>query len=359
MALLPSIADTGRRGAKPKSVLGLLLVLTVIVAGLIGLSVPAYASGTGRIIIQPCLNLRQGPNGSTALIGCVPYNTTITIDCTANGNSVTGPYGATTLWDHTTYNNKAGYVSDAYVYTGQSGPVAGPCGTPSPPPPSGTKTISISGVVTCASGGVQGIWVNSSGGGSRFAGWKAFNTSVNDASYGATFTTHLPTTIQLRVGCGGSPTKWGTANLSPNRTVSGTKFLNAFCDNAGHCSWPATGKTAPYNEGAAGQCTQGAYNWWHAYAGYWPYFSGNAGQWASSGLNGWTATRVPMPASMVVWPGTTGHVAWVNSISQAASGAITLNITEENYDGTAAHPTGHIRSRSMAATAGLWYIPVP
>ncbi len=87
----------------------------------------APPGGTGTIMISPCLNLRAGPNGSSTLVGCVPDKTTITIDCTAQGNSVTGPYGATTLWDHTTYQNVSGYVSDAYVYTGKSGPVAGPC----------------------------------------------------------------------------------------------------------------------------------------------------------------------------------------------------------------------------------------
>jgi uncharacterized membrane protein YgcG len=84
-------------------------------------------AGSGRILISPCLNLRADPNGTTALIGCIPQNTIIPIDCTAQGNSVTGPYGPTTLWDHTTYQGVSGYVSDAYVYTGTSGAVAGNC----------------------------------------------------------------------------------------------------------------------------------------------------------------------------------------------------------------------------------------
>jgi uncharacterized protein YraI len=93
---------------------------------------PAPLPGAGRILISPCLNLRAGPNGSTSLVGCIPVNTTINIDCTASGNAVTGPYGTETLWDHTTYNGTAGYVADAWVYTGTNGPVAPSCSAPKP-----------------------------------------------------------------------------------------------------------------------------------------------------------------------------------------------------------------------------------
>jgi len=93
---------------------------------------PAPLPGAGRILISPCLNLRAGPNGSTSLVGCIPVNTTINIDCTASGNAVTGPYGTESLWDHTTYNGTAGYVADAWVYTGTSGPVAPSCSAPRP-----------------------------------------------------------------------------------------------------------------------------------------------------------------------------------------------------------------------------------
>ncbi|MBL7487477.1 hypothetical protein I6A60_06030 [Frankia sp. AgB1.9] len=84
-------------------------------------------AGSGRVLIDPCLNLRSGPNGNTGLVGCVPKDTVLSIDCTAQGDSVTGPYGATTLWDHTTYNGTPGYLSDAWVYTGHANAVAGTC----------------------------------------------------------------------------------------------------------------------------------------------------------------------------------------------------------------------------------------
>jgi uncharacterized protein YraI len=104
---------------------------------------PPLTGGSGWINIQPCLNLRAGPNGSSALVGCIPYQTTIAIDCVTDGNSVTGPYGATTLWDHTAYGGQAGYVSDAYVYTGQAAAVAPPCSAPPPPATGGSGWINI------------------------------------------------------------------------------------------------------------------------------------------------------------------------------------------------------------------------
>jgi hypothetical protein len=88
---------------------------------------PPAALPTGTIRISPCLNLRSGPNGSTTLIGCIPEDTVISIECTAQGDAVTGPWDTTTIWDRTTYGGTTGYVSDAYVYTGTNSAVAPAC----------------------------------------------------------------------------------------------------------------------------------------------------------------------------------------------------------------------------------------
>lgn len=101
------------------------------VAGTCGSSpapVPPSSGNTGTINTSVCLKLRQGPSTSAGQVGCVPPQTVITIDCTAYGDSVTGPYGASTLWDHTDYGGAAGFVSDAWVYTGTPNPVASACG---------------------------------------------------------------------------------------------------------------------------------------------------------------------------------------------------------------------------------------
>lgn len=92
----------------------------------------ASATGTGRIIASPCLTLRGGASTSAAAVACIPYNTTVGIDCTTSGDSITGPYGATSLWDHTSYGGQSGFVTDAWVYTGTAGAIAGQCASSSP-----------------------------------------------------------------------------------------------------------------------------------------------------------------------------------------------------------------------------------
>ncbi len=88
---------------------------------------PPVKAGTGRILSSPCADLRSAARTSSSPIGCVPHGTIVTIGCTATGTSVTGPYGATAIWDHTTYQGKSGYLSDADVFTGKSGPAADKC----------------------------------------------------------------------------------------------------------------------------------------------------------------------------------------------------------------------------------------
>jgi len=96
---------------------------------------PASAAPSGTIDASPCLNFHNGPNGADTQIGCIPYGTVVAIACTSTGNSVTGPYGATTLWDQTTWNSQTGFVSDAWVYTGTANAVAASCSTPPPTTP--------------------------------------------------------------------------------------------------------------------------------------------------------------------------------------------------------------------------------
>ena len=91
------------------------------------ITVSISACPTGKISISPCLDFHNGPGHDYTKIGCIPDATIISIDCTAQGNAVTGPWGTETIWDHTYYGGKAGYVADAYVYTGRNGAVAPTC----------------------------------------------------------------------------------------------------------------------------------------------------------------------------------------------------------------------------------------
>ena len=100
------------------------LLTAVVLAGTSWL--PAWAA-SGRVIASPSLIVRSSASASASVLGTIPYGATITITCTTSGSSMTGPYGATTLWNYITYGSLKGYVTDAYVYTGTSAATAGKC----------------------------------------------------------------------------------------------------------------------------------------------------------------------------------------------------------------------------------------
>jgi len=69
------------------------------------------------------LTIRAGTSTSTASIGSVADGTYVSIHCQAHGQTISGTYGTTNLWDKI----GTGYVSDAYVATGSDGQVAPTC----------------------------------------------------------------------------------------------------------------------------------------------------------------------------------------------------------------------------------------
>ncbi|HET9625200.1 MAG TPA: peptidoglycan DD-metalloendopeptidase family protein [Kofleriaceae bacterium] len=69
------------------------------------------------------LTIRAGASTTTADIGSVADGATVHISCQKHGQSISGTFGTTTLWDKI----GAGYVSDAYVSTGSDGQVAPTC----------------------------------------------------------------------------------------------------------------------------------------------------------------------------------------------------------------------------------------
>ena len=70
------------------------------------------------------LNKRSGPGTGYAIVGTVADGTTVTVSCSSNGTSHSGRWGTTSLWDRLSDGT---WVSDAYLYTGVSGPVSGLC----------------------------------------------------------------------------------------------------------------------------------------------------------------------------------------------------------------------------------------
>ena len=83
-----------------------------------GAGVPARVNTAGAP-----LTVRAGASSSTAAVGSVADGAFITIRCQKRGQSVTGTYGTSTLWDRI----DGGYVADAYIATGSDGQVAPTC----------------------------------------------------------------------------------------------------------------------------------------------------------------------------------------------------------------------------------------
>ncbi|MBH5335658.1 SH3 domain-containing protein [Streptomyces pactum] len=70
------------------------------------------------------LNVRRGPSTTSPLIRVLPYDVRVPIRCQRRGETVSGPYGTTDIWDNIAPGE---YVSDAYVKTGSDGFVAVRC----------------------------------------------------------------------------------------------------------------------------------------------------------------------------------------------------------------------------------------
>jgi hypothetical protein len=71
----------------------------------------------------PALTIRSGPGTGFAAVGSVADGATVTISCQKQGETITGTFGTTALWDKI----GAGFVSDAFVSTGSDGQVAPTC----------------------------------------------------------------------------------------------------------------------------------------------------------------------------------------------------------------------------------------
>jgi hypothetical protein len=99
-----------------------------------------------------------------------------------------------------------------------------------------TGTIVVSGVVSCQWNPVVGVYVESGGGGSGWAGWKVVDGHTNIATYQAKIqNTSLPTNIRLHVGCGGTPSAWWSDNRTGSTSqaggpLTGSATLNAVCN---------------------------------------------------------------------------------------------------------------------------------
>ncbi len=209
-----------------------------------------------------------------------------------------------------------------------------------------TVNLAVTGSVQCTQGKpVVGIWVNSSAGGSGWAGWlKGHDATVRYFRYPSahgTISTAAGTNISVHVGCGMTGTKWASDNWTANYVAasSGHLVLNAYsCQPPkwvggqtvrGSCSLPPKGTPGsatinPFGtvkSGAKGYCTCGASYLWFRNTGRYPAWVGNAIDWkANAQAKGWKVFSYPAEHALIVWPRTSNfagrnHVGYVTSIN--------------------------------------------
>lgn len=70
------------------------------------------------------VNVRSGPGTNYNVVRTLQYNATVLINCQTAGQSVSGPYGTSKIWDNIANGE---FISDAYVKTGSDGYVAPRC----------------------------------------------------------------------------------------------------------------------------------------------------------------------------------------------------------------------------------------
>lgn len=99
--------------------------------------------------------------------------------------------------------------------------------------------ITVTGLIGCDQGPFVGVWVVSSGGGSGWAHWSDRGSS-SIAHYNRTFTTSLPTTLTLHIGCTGSAKRWGVAMSSPSVSTDRSTDMNDWCNPGSASCGPLT-----------------------------------------------------------------------------------------------------------------------
>jgi uncharacterized protein YraI len=105
------------------------LLATVATVVVVGTGTALAASGTVHTDSGEAVNVHSGPHTSDAVVGSVANGATVTISCQTYGDTVTGKYGTSDIWDKIS----SGYITDTYVYTGSDGLVAPLCsGTATP-----------------------------------------------------------------------------------------------------------------------------------------------------------------------------------------------------------------------------------
>jgi hypothetical protein len=190
-----------------------------------------------------------------------------------------------------------------------------------------TGTIMISGTVSCQSHPVEGIWVESGGGGSGWANWQPIDSRhANIATYQAKIqNTSLPTNIRLHVGCGGSRTNWWSDNRTGSTSRAGGPLTHSTANLDAVCNEGATKPPAGDNQ----RC-------WYGYASA-------ATAWAVRHLSG-PGSYHALPSDLVTDAST--RRSWIGMCLAFADSAY-LNAQEGRWPSPAVRGSG-------ATAAGMY-----
>ncbi|MGW3982252.1 peptidase [Streptomyces mirabilis] len=95
-------------------------------AGETAAAAPLSAESTRTYPVAPgySLNVRSGPGTHYSVVRTLPAGSSVPIYCQCPGESVSGYYGTTNIWDNIANGQ---FVSDAYVKTGSDGYIAPRC----------------------------------------------------------------------------------------------------------------------------------------------------------------------------------------------------------------------------------------
>lgn len=84
----------------------------------------ANATGVVNTTSGVSLNVRAQPTTASSIVGSVADGQRVTIYCQTRGQTITGTYGTSSLWNRI---GSGRYIPDVYTYTGSDGQVAPSC----------------------------------------------------------------------------------------------------------------------------------------------------------------------------------------------------------------------------------------
>ncbi|MDN3026225.1 hypothetical protein [Streptomyces sp. S.PB5] len=104
---------------------------SVLLATATGAFITVGAAGTAEAEIRyyPVapgyrVNVRRGPGTQYAIVRVLPEGAMVPIFCQTPGETITGPYGTSNIWDNI---DDGEFIADAYVQTGSDGYVRPRC----------------------------------------------------------------------------------------------------------------------------------------------------------------------------------------------------------------------------------------